>query len=80
MAYEMVSVVKYIVPSTTSGPVCNAATSGSTYSQTCWSRVTLPRSMSVSGEKRSPATLRPYDGQSPRGIRSSTAGVGAGVP
>ena len=57
--------VKYIVPSTTIGPVCSAVTSGSAYRHTTPSRPTFDRSISASGEKRSPASVRLNVGQSP---------------
>src|SRR5262245_11418022 len=65
MAYEIVSVVKYIVPSITSGPVCSGVSSGRLYAQTSDKRDALARSICVSGENRSPPIVRPYAGQSP---------------
>ena len=42
-----------------------------------WSFATLPRSISASGEKRSPATVRLYAGQSPGGVLSVGDAAGA---
>src|SRR5690349_4430941 len=64
----MVSVEKYIAPPTTIGPDWSAATSGRLYVQSWASCATLAGVMSVSGEKRSPASVRLYDGQSSAAI------------
>src|SRR5215467_5653419 len=74
----MVSVEKYIAPETTTGPAWSAATSGSMYVQICRMLVTFDRLISASGEKRSPASVRLYEGQSAAGTGASDA-AGAGV-
>src|SRR3954452_6479835 len=70
----MVSVLKYIVPPTTIGPVWNDVTSGREYEHCKCSRPTFVRSISASGEYLSPASVRPYAGQ------SAPSAAGAGLP
>src|SRR5438128_215528 len=72
----MVSVEKYIAPPTTTGPAWSAATSGSVYVQTWASDATFDRLISASGEKRSPASVRLYDGQSFAATRDAGAATG----
>src|SRR4029078_4738639 len=62
------------------GPDCSAATSGRLYVQTCVSCATFDGVISVSGENRSPASVRLYDGQSPAPPPVPGAGVVAEWP
>ena len=69
------SLVKYIVPFTTTGPVCRSVDLGQRVRADCVERETFERSIWENGENRSPASVRLYAGQSAP-FATDAAGVG----